>query len=184
MRFLWRSIDGDGSFFERTGLLPQNVLFCTKRTGVCIPGIDTEMEDLLREDGSSTGAQVAVGDVGKGAVAKKFELTHFIDDREECLLSDMFEGYLKQPHLIVDDHDSEKNVSTHKGSSGVEGMLIHFGGKGRVPERNEMYNFIGGHCVKLKGKQREKAVDDCLAKWEVATGWDDVLQNFDIQQLP
>lgn len=177
MRFLWRGITGGGgggSFFERTGLLPQNVLFCKKRSGGS--ALDLEMEELIRHDGSTTGAKVAVGDVGKGAIARKFDLTHFM---EECLLSDMFEGYLVGPHLI-----NSQGREVADDSSSIEGMLIHFGVSGRLPVRNEVYNFISGHGVKLKAKQREEAVDDCLAKWIVAAGWAGVLQSFGIQKPP
>mmetsp|Transcript_25570 Transcript_25570/g.47015 ORF Transcript_25570/g.47015 Transcript_25570/m.47015 type:complete len:483 (-) Transcript_25570:35-1483(-) len=182
MEYLERSIkasDGGGSFLERTGLLARNVLFCTRRSGgdhsylhvdsnSSIDGDGLIMESLVKDDDgeNGTGPRVAVRDVGKGTVARKFGLTHFIDDRAECLLSDLFEGFLYQ-----------------KSESELDGVLIQFGedARERVPDGTEVVNFLVNHKIPIAEEKREQAVHDALAKWIITKGWDDVLQAFGIR---
>jgi hypothetical protein len=110
------------NFFAKTGLRPGNVVFCVNRTG--IDGEDTDVKfspvkppsgERMRELCEATGRDeqelqgyfgaakakeasavrpLLGGGCGKGIVAKKLRLTHFIDDRIECLHSLFFEGGL------------------------------------------------------------------------------------------
>eukprot|EP00658_Telonema_sp_P-2_P077360 TRINITY_DN6975_c0_g1_i1.p1 TRINITY_DN6975_c0_g1~~TRINITY_DN6975_c0_g1_i1.p1 ORF type:complete len:638 (+),score=141.30 TRINITY_DN6975_c0_g1_i1:147-2060(+) len=113
-----------GDFFSRTGLLPHHVLFCTSRSGgeslglELVPleappkggGYPTCELRLFGEDGPRVGSHK----VGKGVIAKMFELTHMIDDRQECLSSFFMEGHL--------------------GSTEPQGgALLHFGTQAQAP---------------------------------------------------
>ncbi|KAL3904257.1 MAG: hypothetical protein SGILL_010139, partial [Bacillariaceae sp.] len=166
--YLSRSIEGGPSFFDSTGILPHNVLFCTRRSGGG-PGKDSEvkMENLVAETASdsynaSGVARTAVGDVGKGLIARYFQLTHFIDDREECLLSDMFEGHLAQPNVKVD------------------GALIHFGPGHAMPKRQNVEKFLDDHKFTISAKLPTNAIDNALDKLTLARDWADVLRLFGI----
>jgi len=117
-------------FFQRTGLLPENVCFCVNRTGFegmanvlkwcqVAPPDGKHLERLCMAKGCPelTEEQVRgffggpqfvlaaqpypnmAGNVGKGAIASELKLTHFIDDRIECLHSVFFEGLLATPGL-------------------------------------------------------------------------------------
>jgi len=66
-------------FFERVGMERRNALFCLKRSGGEFKGWER-----VRAGGEE---RAAVGECGKGAVAKEVGLTHMIDDREDCLRS-------------------------------------------------------------------------------------------------
>ena len=121
--------DGDGgggasaNFFDATGLLPGNVVFCTQRSGGVgravnfaplrapephiFPALDAAALAARWERGLSRAARarprVADGDVGKGVVAAKLALTHLVDDRDDCLRSFLCEGHLEAAHdgLVV-----------------------------------------------------------------------------------
>ena len=169
VQFLQRPFGGDAkNFLERTGLKLGNVLFCTRRSG----GVHSEEDDgLVMEDldvdgmiTTTTRARTAVGDVGKGAVARDFAITHMIDDREECLLSVMFEG--RQQELSYDNGSNS-------------GALIHFGPEARIPSEGKVKDFINGHAQSIPRDKRRKAVEECQDRWIVANGLYDVLEAFD-----
>ena len=111
-----QSIRGGANFFERTGLLPANVLFCTERSGGRPPA-EAAMQQLDAPHGSGSGgrnfvpgARVAPGRVGKGALAMAFGLTTLIDDKDECLESFRDEGPIRNhtgelgPSLLLQAH--------------------------------------------------------------------------------
>jgi hypothetical protein len=107
-------------FFAKTGLRPDHVVFCVNRTGIEGEGTKVNFSPIrepsgerMRELCKATGRDEQVlrgyfgaakeasaacpllgGGCGKGVVAKELRLTHFIDDRIECLHSVFFEGWL------------------------------------------------------------------------------------------
>eukprot|EP01062_Namystynia_karyoxenos_P038180 TRINITY_DN27733_c0_g1_i2.p1 TRINITY_DN27733_c0_g1~~TRINITY_DN27733_c0_g1_i2.p1 ORF type:complete len:397 (+),score=83.89 TRINITY_DN27733_c0_g1_i2:100-1290(+) len=103
--------------YERTGLLRCNVRFCRKRCGnqgrdaelvwaPLRPG-DSALRDMAEAAGCTVDAQALVAtaavpaapgrdQVGKGVVCAALGVTHFIDDRPDCLLS-----VLGEPHPDV-----------------------------------------------------------------------------------
>jgi hypothetical protein len=109
-------------FCERTGLRPDHVIFCVNRTGIegdnldvtfspVAPPTGVQLEELCTATGRTAeqlcsyfgSAQEATassqlsgtsGGCGKGVVARALCLTHFIDDRSECLDSVFFDGWL------------------------------------------------------------------------------------------
>jgi len=96
---------GRSNFFQQTGLLPANVLFCTLRSGGAPPF--KEAMRLLNPPNNYGlfsgyaqdfvhGPRYAPGNVGKGALATTFSLTSLIDDSSECLASFYFEGLLRK----------------------------------------------------------------------------------------
>ena len=138
--FVWLTVN---HFFERTGFLRSNVYFCKNRSGidaddhqVTYEPLATPSPKLLKELSTATGcnesdltamfapvtAKVAYAAnpntrdraCGKGVICRDLKLTHFIDDRAECLHSVFFEG-----HLQCCDADPSKAAST--------GCMIHFG---------------------------------------------------------
>jgi hypothetical protein len=112
--------------FQRTGLRPENVVFCQNRSGIegegtgitwgpVSPPTGRALEELCEATGRAAStllsffgdAKLATAAVplpgltsahcGKGVVARQLRLTHFIDDRAECLHSVFFEGWLAAP---------------------------------------------------------------------------------------
>ena len=137
---VWLNVN---QFFERTGFLRSNVYFCTNRSGidaddhqVTYEPLATPSPKLLKDLSTATGCsetditamfapvttKVAYAAnpntrdraCGKGVICRDLKLTHFIDDRAECLHSVFFEG-----HLQCCDADPSKAAST--------GCMIHFG---------------------------------------------------------
>lgn len=160
--FLSRSIERGGNFFERTGLKPRNVFFCTKRTG----GTGDNIRLVPLDPKNTRGPRVAVGNVGKGAVARKLRLTHMIDDRHDCLLSFIMEGHLFQ-------------------TRDFPGALVHFGPNAAAPitaERIEAF-MVEKAGIKVNKKRSQKLVWTCEQLWVPAVNeWPDVLKAFGIAE--
>jgi len=111
-------------FFEKTGLRPDHVVMCHNRCGIEGHGVDISLSPMPPPDSAKWGAQLAeaigkdaaavtamfgqpqvahpaspyradgTGECGKGVICRTLRLTHFIDDRAECLHSVFFEGHL------------------------------------------------------------------------------------------
>eukprot|EP00656_Telonema_subtile_P027952 TRINITY_DN30174_c0_g1_i1.p1 TRINITY_DN30174_c0_g1~~TRINITY_DN30174_c0_g1_i1.p1 ORF type:complete len:171 (-),score=16.24 TRINITY_DN30174_c0_g1_i1:33-545(-) len=113
-----------GAFFEKTGMLPGHVVFCTDRSGGSAEGLELARLPTpsgfdphdLRYFGDS-GPLVATRKAGKGVTAQLLGLTHLIDDRQDCLLSFYGEGHLGT-----------------LGSSAA-GALVHFGSNAAPVDR-------------------------------------------------
>ena len=143
--------------FQRTGIRPENVCFCTNRSG--IEGVGTDLSwkaldppqgDRLAELAAATGrstsevesffgaAQGAMaaaplpgrtGFCGKGVLARALQLTHFIDDRAECLHSVFFEGWLSAGDEEEEAAGDASAAATIRGlaTAPTRGAMIHFG---------------------------------------------------------
>ena len=99
--FLSKAVDGQ-NFFDRTGLLPRNVIFCARRSGGAVGRlrfVPIDDASLVRGAAYVPGSrQTYPDDVGKGAVAAALGLTHLIDDRLDCLRSFRDEGGIRNSH--------------------------------------------------------------------------------------
>lgn len=161
VQLLNRSIHGGGSFLERTGIQPRNVLFCTSKTG----GGEGKVRLVPLNSEDKRGPRVAMGNVGKGAVARSCQLTHLIDDRDDCLLSFMLEGHLACQQV--------QNLD--------QGALIHFGRHARVPTKERIETFLAKDNVQIgNGKGGvDRAISACQQSWIPAVHeWSDVLETF------
>eukprot|EP00300_Choanocystis_sp_HF-7_P027932 c33237_g1_i1.p1 GENE.c33237_g1_i1~~c33237_g1_i1.p1 ORF type:complete len:636 (-),score=133.07 c33237_g1_i1:22-1929(-) len=107
-------------FFTKTGFLPENVAYCELRAGregladeaiISVP-LENPNTTTLQEIHTLTGRSkeeisnwfrtarvyctgTSRSGVGKGAVCQVLGITHFVDDRLECLDSCFFEGVLR-----------------------------------------------------------------------------------------
>jgi hypothetical protein len=87
-------------FFGQTGLSPNNVIFCTERSGGTFKtwgnlGAPEDWAGVTPEDlkhFGKGGPRVAKGKVGKGAVGKELGMTCLIDDRIDCHASFLEDG--------------------------------------------------------------------------------------------
>lgn len=87
-------------FFGQTGLSPNNVIFCTERSGGTFKtwgnlGAPEDWAGVTAEDlqhFGKGGPRVAKGKVGKGAVGKELGMTCLIDDRIDCHASFVEDG--------------------------------------------------------------------------------------------
>ena len=164
----------DECFFEQTGLLRENVIFCTQRWGICIGKevipFDAAMQQFRRgrvrfhplgaRDGPRVGSVVvprleASLGVGKGGVARALRLTHMIDDRQDCLASFYGEGHLG---LHLD------------GSDEVAGAVMHFGSK--------------ASSFSLPKFSKERWYSQAMRDWRVCPGWEHVLECLPPPLLP
>ena len=131
---------GANDFFRKTGVRPEHALFCFKREGALPKGSVLQMRPISRPDYCAVEGPAALAfgkalttvdtNVGKGAVATTYKLTHMIDDRAQVLL-----GFHKEGHLA-----SLAAPSRH-------GALLHFGPTAvdcSCPKARPMWRRCGG----------------------------------------